>query len=129
MNTRQHKQDRMYQRIHEHGMNLKAAFCIDGDPLDICRKLHRIELKVHKLAEDYCNGLIDSEKWEIESEKARGRVSDIIGAKYLPVIRINGDPRGYALKIDDTYIRENAIKIYRDWGGYGILAPEFDGEE
>jgi len=129
MNTRQHKQDRMYQRIHEHGMNLKAAFGIDGDPLEICRKLHRIELKVHRLAEDYCNGLIDSEKWEIESEKARFRVADIIGEKFLPVIRINGDPRGYALKIDDAYIRENAIKIYRDWGGYGILAPEFDGEE
>jgi len=40
----------------------------------------------------------------------------------IPVF-FNSDPRGYALKIKDDYTRD--ITIYRDWGGYGILAPDF----
>ena len=40
-------------------------------------------------------------------------------------IFVNGDCRGYALKIFDDYIRKNDITIYRDWGGYGIIAPDF----
>jgi len=39
---------------------------------------------------------------------------------------INGDPRGYALKINDKYVRENQLRIYSDMGGYGIIAPEFN---
>jgi len=34
------------------------------------------------------------------------------------------DPRGYALKLDDEWTRANAPHIHRDWGGYGILAPD-----
>jgi hypothetical protein len=43
-------------------------------------------------------------------------------------IFLNGDARGYALKIQDDYVRDNNLDIHKDWGGYGILAPEFDGE-
>ena len=41
------------------------------------------------------------------------------------VLFCNGDARGYALKIDDEYIRNNNFNIHRDWGGYGIIAPDF----
>lgn len=37
----------------------------------------------------------------------------------------NGDARGYALKIEDNYMRENNIVLFQDWGGYGIIAPDF----
>ena len=37
----------------------------------------------------------------------------------------NGDARGYALKIPDNYMRENNIRLFTDWGGNGILAPDF----
>ena len=47
-------------------------------------------------------------------------------AQGIPVF-INGDPRGYALKIKEEYVRKHNLKIYRDFGGYGIIAPEFDG--
>lgn len=33
---------------------------------------------------------------------------------------INLDPRGYALKVSDP-----PLAMYRDFGGYGIVAPEF----
>ena len=37
---------------------------------------------------------------------------------------INGDCRGYALKIKDQYVRENNLKIQTDFGGYGLIAPD-----
>ena len=43
----------------------------------------------------------------------------------IPVF-LNGDPRGYALKIRDEYVRAHDLAIHRDWGGYGILAPEIE---
>ena len=43
-------------------------------------------------------------------------------------IFFNGDPRGYALKLSTQYtryIRSCNINIHQDWGGYGIIAPDF----
>lgn len=41
----------------------------------------------------------------------------------VPVF-INLDPRGYALKIDDEWMRRKDAKLHTDMGGYGIIAPE-----
>lgn len=43
-------------------------------------------------------------------------------------IFVNRDPRGYALKIDDKWMREHKAALHQDWGGYGIIAPEIDGK-
>lgn len=43
----------------------------------------------------------------------------------VPVF-LNQDPRGYALKIKDNYVRLHGLNIYKDWGGYGIIAPEIN---
>lgn len=48
-------------------------------------------------------------------------------AQNIPV-SVDGDHRGYALKIKDEYVRAHNLKTHKDWGGYGILAPDFDGE-
>ena len=45
--------------------------------------------------------------------------------KNKKVLFLNGDARGYALKIDDEYLKNNNFNIHRDWGGYGIIAPDF----
>ena len=42
---------------------------------------------------------------------------------YYPLF-VNGDARGYALKIMDSYVMERRLDIYKDWGGYGIIAPD-----
>lgn len=42
----------------------------------------------------------------------------------LVPIFINRDPRGYQLKIDDAYAA--GLVIHKDWGGYGIIAPDID---
>jgi hypothetical protein len=31
-------------------------------------------------------------------------------------------------KIDKDIVKENALDLYEDWGGYGILAPDFSKE-
>lgn len=44
--------------------------------------------------------------------------------RIVPVI-LNRDPRGYALKIDDEWMRAHRdVVLHRDWGGYGIIAPD-----
>ena len=112
------QKEQMYKNIYNHGSNLNTIFKTDHDNITLCKKLFRIERKAHKLSTNYCNGVIDCDKWKIETDK-------ILNLKTDFNIFVNGDCRGYALKIFDDYIRKNNIKIYQDWGGYGILAPDF----
>lgn len=45
--------------------------------------------------------------------------------KPLVPVFLNGDPRGYALKIESDWMRERLkLRLHTDWGGYGILAPD-----
>jgi hypothetical protein len=122
------KRDRMNEQILRHGKDLKAIFGIDEDADKLARRVHSIEVKAHRLSTDYCNGVIDMEKWEAETDKILNRLDKIINFKVqnIPVF-VNSDARGYALKIKDDCVREHDLKIHKDWGGYGILAPEFDG--
>lgn len=124
------KKERMYQQIENHGKNLNTVFGLSEDPVKLAKRLHSIEVKAHKLAEDYCNGVngVDTETWPALTDKILDRLDKIINFKKqnIPVF-VNGDARGYALKIDDEYVRHYGLTIHKDWGGYGILAPEFDG--
>ena len=116
--------------IRKHGEQLNAIFHTGLDPVTLCRKLRRIEGAAHRLAEDACNWLsMGSLEFDIRLSRIKDRVADTLGETWGGLERmnvfINLDPRGYALKIDDA-----SLPITRDWGGYGILAPEFgkDGE-
>jgi hypothetical protein len=86
----------------------------------IYKQLLRVERKSHKLAERRCNDPTMTEEREERLEKRYAKeVTEILG--YLPTgFFINGDPRGYALKIDGE-----SVISYTDWGGYHILAPTF----
>ena len=119
------KKEILYSRITKHGQNLKAVFNLDQDidPVKLCKRLFRLENKAHKLALDFCNGEIDQLEWDQKANKILTKVEAIL--KNKKVLFLNGDARGYALKIDDEYIRNNNLNIHRDWGGYGIVAPDF----
>ena len=119
------KKEILYSRITKHGQNLKAVFNLDQDidPVKLCKRLFRLENKAHKLALDFCNGKIDQLEWDQKADKILTKVEAIL--KNKKVLFLNGDARGYALKIDDGYIRNNNLNIHRDWGGYGIVAPDF----
>lgn len=94
------------------------------------KRLRRVEMEAERAAVAYCS--IPNFDWEKARENVEWKVKKIFGGKLPPGFFVNGDPRGYALKIDagqsyeseyhPEYIPEG---LHRDWGGYGILAPEF----
>lgn len=86
---------------------------------EILTKLKAIESTASRYATAECNGENTPEGWE---EKLTERVKKVFGR--VPTgFFINGDPRGYALKIDNEkgIIPEG---MQKDWGGYGLLAPK-----
>ncbi len=127
------KKQRMYAEIEKHGNNLNAIFNTPLDSITLCKKLRRLEAKAHKIALDYCNGDngIDSENIDTHTKPILDAVKKILFAQSYNVQRekaifFNGDARGYALKISDSFVREKKLTIYTDFGGYGILAPDFN---
>jgi hypothetical protein len=123
------KKEQQREAILQHGFNLIRVFKLpEGTgPTSLCKAVHRLEGEAHRLAENHCNGLIDQAGYEEKKEASILRRLDAIlnfSAQNIPVF-INGDPRGYALKIDNEYVKEHNLDIHRDWGGYGIIAPEF----
>jgi hypothetical protein len=127
--TMTNKKQLMYDRINAHGQQLKSIFKLDPDidPVKLCKQLFRLENKAHRLAEDGCNGVIyDTEP---QAEQIVKKVCKILNIPYeADRVFFNGDPRGYALKFTSRYskyLRSCNINIHQDWGGYGIIAPNF----
>lgn len=126
--TATEKRERMYARIRQHGENLLRIFphATERDPVELCKKLRRLESKGNAIGLRLCNG---PQYREGEDEKTTDAIlasvnrllGNINGS--VPVF-VNLDPRGYALKIRDEYVRQNGLVIHTDWGGYGILAPD-----
>jgi hypothetical protein len=88
--------------------------------LKIYEKLNRLERKCNRLQTWNCNTGEDTTKQDEQILKAV--------QKLLPNVQgifINGDPRGYSIKIKESEVKSLPVSLYTDWGGYGILAPEF----
>ena len=139
------KHDRMYQQIEEHGANLNAIFNTGLDSIKLYKKLHSLEIKANHAATCLLNtntlnllklnrftGYDVKQATEEEQDAFFGKILDSVDKllkfreKNIPVY-INYDARGYTLKIKDDYVKANNLTIHKDWGGYGIIAPEFDG--
>ena len=124
------KKSRMYDKITKHGENLNKIFGLDEDPVALCKKLLRLENKMTRVNTDWINGDIEEDEQDKVEKQVLASLDKILGykAKGIPVF-VNTDPRGNALKIKDDWVRKNRDKyqIYSDMGGYGILAPKFEG--
>ena len=128
------KKEMMYKEIEKHGQNLIKIFHLPEttDPVKLCKKLFRLEHQAHRLATDFCNGEngVNTENWEELSDNILNKVDKILDhIGYVPVI-LNGDARGYALKIqtewiNNAYSHDKTARIHTDMGGYGIIAPDF----
>jgi len=113
------------QRVRAHGEKLQSIFPAvhSLDAVNLCRKLRRLEAEAHGIAEKACNTGEDTEAEKTATLAKVDKVLDFSGAK-VPVF-INLDARGYALKIDDAWMCEHReVRLYQDWGGYGIIAPD-----
>lgn len=126
-------------QVTRHGETLLAIFpgATVTDPVNLCRKLRRLESRASKAATDWCNGEISSDRWESISDAIENEVAGLLGMspEQRDALKVNGDPRGYGLKLRTEYTKtvndalrsgDGARPIETDWGGYGILAPEFD---
>jgi hypothetical protein len=112
----------LYENIKSHGDNLKKLFKLDNsvDSVKLCKSLLRLENQAQKLALDYCNyGNLDNSAVESILKK----VSKLLNLENEYPVFFNGDARGYALKITDDFCKDK--EIFKDWGGYGIIAPDF----
>ena len=109
----------MYSRIKKHGDTLKNIFNLNIDSVKLCKKLFKLEREAQRLALLYCNEGIEIDE---EVNQILIKVSKILNTN-INNIFFNGDPRGYALKFDEKFIKDKDI-IHRDWGGYGIVAPD-----
>lgn len=123
------KAQELARRIDDHGRELLRIFpnATERDPAKLCKKLRRIEADGQAFALRLCNGP------EFDSPEAADAEGDRILAKVAALLRpegsgipifLNRDPRGYSLKIESGWAQVNAPKLHRDWGGYGILAPD-----
>jgi len=116
--------------VIKHANNLNKVFGLalstDEAKLNLCRALRRLEVEAHGLAELECNGSGLTEQEELNKEaELLLKVNKLLNNEGLRVpVFFNGDPRGYALKVSDKYFRTNDLDLHKDWGGYGIIAPD-----
>ena len=131
MARRPSRKSQQRENILQHGFKLKRVFFSHDPysgigPVELAKKVHRLEVEAHRLAEDEASRPLPEGYVEKKEASIMRRLDALLHFKSqgIPVF-LNSDPRGYALKIDDSYVREHDLEIYKDWGGYGILAPEF----
>lgn len=111
------------EQKQRHGEALKRFFGLPDftDAVALVKELQTLERRAHRYTENYCNGIVD--------EKASERIEDSIYKQLSAFgisrdkVFINGDCRGYALKIREEYSK--TFDGDKDWGGYGILGPKF----
>ena len=134
---------KMYENIQEHGENLNAIFNTGIEPIKLCKLLNRLEKKAHDATTCLCNtntlNLMELNKYtgyDVEQateeeqdkffENIKKNVIKILGKSCENHLIINFDPRGYALKLKFEFCESK--QIYKDWGGYGILSPDFSAK-
>lgn len=124
------KHERMIEQIDQHGRNLLQAFpkATEREPVKLCKRLHRLEAEASRVTLAVCNGDITQADADVLMVPILAKICALLGDG--PRVWVNWDPRGYALKVngDDTLaLHKRSVYLYRDLGGDGILAPEFNG--
>jgi hypothetical protein len=137
------KKAKLEENIYRQGMALMDTFNIemkglDGPgPVTVYKLVKVIEDAAHrhfeKLCSDehYCNVIMDTEeKQEAFESRLLVRLDKILDytSQGIPVF-LNQDPRGHALKLEGKYYEDHSsCRIPRDWGGDGMLCPDFHYE-
>jgi hypothetical protein len=120
------------------------AGTVDGKKISVA--LLHLEKVAHDGATAYCNGETfsapklrdapfhfgrDENAWDNLTKLIALRMECVFG-KLPPGFFVNGDARGYALKIDPENTEGRAliesVRLHTDWGRNGILSPEITGD-
>ncbi len=110
------KQERKFNHIKK---LQSIGLCVDFSDLK------KLEKRGQKLGEDCCNFLsMESTAFKRREKRLLNDVARAFGGVLPEGFKLNLDPRGYALKIDFEG-NTNLLNIETDFGGYGILVPDF----
>ena len=119
------------RKIRKHYNELRAIYgplglSVAGDVVSLAR-ISRIEARLHQYAEDACNIPLSETQIRHRERQTESMLDEV--RAMLPAVAehifANGDPRGYALKINDEHMRTLPdSRLLRDWGGYGIIDPQ-----
>lgn len=128
------KKERRAYRLEKHYAALQSLYEVCGGGTmtgkKLSLKLLQFENWAHQITTNQCNGTGNEAEQEKELEFIETSVNAYFNYK-LQGFFINGDARGYALKIKDEFFKPGAIyesiPLHKDFGGYGILAPEING--
>ena len=122
----------MYARIKKHGEDIKKIFSLpaDTDPIKLCKSLRRLETKAQRIQDIHGSGKYE----EAAKEEAQlmNKLKNLLKPDSTPEeflkfgIFLNTDPRGYALKIPDDIVKQNNWDIHKDWGEFGVIAPDLN---
>lgn len=93
------------------------------NPYATFETLVKAEREARRQTTKECNEAISEEESEKWYEKFLKRLTKNLGVDKMPDgFFVNYDPRGYALKMKEGTYPQG---LWTDFGGYGILAPEF----
>ena len=128
------KRERMYERIRKHGEDLLRIFPVasERDAVKLCTKLRRLERTAEQIGLRLCNDpTYSAVQADDDTAGVMRPLCQLLGIENGKRVRVfaNRDPRGYALKIESGDVSRLGLDIHRDWGGYGILAPDLTEEE
>lgn len=134
--TKKERRQAQLERHYEALARLAKECGIKAEGKKLSVALLKIERQAHQAAENYCNGKdvfgnsFGEMEWDRAEKDTYGAVQGLFDGK-LKWFFVNGDPRGCALKIyNETEAGRALIEktgLQRDWGGYGLLAPEITG--
>ncbi len=113
------------EQIAEHEENLSKFFNHNIN----YEELKKLDDKAHIFAEHCCSYEISEIEQEEQEKYFMSELLALIGSHNKDKVFYNGDPRGFTFKIPHELVNKfyetDKISIYRDWGGYGIIAPDF----
>lgn len=130
------KADNAYQFIrHCKALAAVGVAQVDVMPefigLDLFHRFNRLEKKAHRLTTAGCNRQLTAAE-EAQLDKLYERAKGLIRPEFRGRFQLNQDARGYALKLKGRDHAGEKLEgpelpegMYQDWGGYGIMAPEF----
>jgi hypothetical protein len=116
-------------KLRKHYSQLRPIYKALGMPDDVqmMQRLCKLERTLHRHAEEACSVPLSARQELYRERFAENAVKEV--ESMMPLLAgkvfINGDPRGWAIKIDDKHKQLiNDSRIARDWGGYGLLSPD-----
>ena len=117
------KLEKQAQELALHSCNNEADRYIEKYCPKEYSRLLNLEHHSDVVLEDYIYSEVER-ILDQEQDKIVSKVAKILNTS-TDNIYFNGDPRGFALKFSEDFSRTLPTNFYKDFGGYGIIAPDF----